>query len=129
MRIISIKKIRYFWNSPEHPGAESPLKAWCQTVKSCDWTCFADVRKTFGTADPVGCKVVFDIGGNKYRLIAVIDYVGHKLFVRHVLDHKEYAKGQWKKDSFGENWKPRSIPPVADQSRRKNRRPRRRGEK
>jgi mRNA interferase HigB len=129
MRIISIKKLRYFWNSPEHPDAEPSLKAWHQTVKSCDWTCFADVRKTYSTADSVGGKVVFDIGGNKYRLIAVIDYEGHKVFVRHVLDHKEYDKGRWKKDSFGENWKPRSIETSADQGRRKKRRPRRRGEK
>src|SRR5437868_5099305 len=108
MRIISIKKLREFWEDPAHPDAEPPLRTWIRIVKSCDWSCFADVRKTYNTADPVGNKVVFDIGGNKYRLIAFLDYEGHKVFVRYVLDHKEYGRGRWKKDSFGKNWKPRS---------------------
>ena len=105
MRIISAKKLREFWSNALQ--AESPLRTWYQTVKAADWTCFADVRNTYVTADAVGSKVVFDIGGNKYRLIAVIDYAGHKVFVRYVLEHKEYDKGAWKKDSFGEGWKPR----------------------
>jgi mRNA interferase HigB len=118
MHIISIKKLRAFWNDPQYPDAESPLRAWYQTVKSYDWTCFADGRKTYGTADLVGHRVVFDIGGNKYRLIAVIDYEGHKVFVRYVLDHKEYDKGRWKKDAFGENWMPRSTSTAAGGSRK-----------
>jgi mRNA interferase HigB len=108
MRVISVKKLREFWEDPQNRGAESPLRAWYQTVRAADWTCFADVRQTYATADLVGNKVVFDIGGNKYRLIAVIDYEGHKVFVRHVLTHKDYDKGQWKKDTFGENWVPRA---------------------
>ena len=107
MRVISVKKLREFWEDPQNPDAESPLRTWHQTVKAADWTCFADVRRTYTTADPVGNKVVFDIGGNKYRLIAVIDYEGHKVFVRHVLNHKDYDKGKWKKDTFGKEWKPR----------------------
>jgi mRNA interferase HigB len=127
MHIISIKKLRLFWRDPRHPDAESPLRAWFRAVKSCEWTSFADVRRTYATADAVGNKVVFDIGGNKYRLIAVIDYEGHKVFVRHVLDHKEYDKGLWKKDAFGENWRPRPLGDAGDQGRGKNKGPRRRG--
>jgi len=107
VRVISLKKLRGFWENSRNPGAESPLRAWYQVAKAADWTCFADVRETYSAADAVGNKVVFDIGGNKYRLIAVIDYEGHKVFVRHVLDHKEYDKGRWKKDTFGEDWQPR----------------------
>jgi mRNA interferase HigB len=105
MRVISIKKLREFWSNAHQ--AESPLRTWYQCVKAADWTCFADVRNTYSTADLVGNKVVFDIGGNKYRLIGVIDYERHKVFIRQILDHKEYDKGQWKKDAFGEDWKPR----------------------
>jgi mRNA interferase HigB len=96
MRVISVKKLREFWTDTPYRAAESPLRTWYQTVRAADWTCFADVRKTYTTADQVGNKVVFDIGGNKYRLIVVIDYEGHKVFVRHVLDHEEYDKGRWK---------------------------------
>lgn len=54
--------------------------------------------------DPVGRKLVFNIGGNKFRLVAVIDDERHKVFVRAVLDHKEYDKGEWKQDTFGDDW-------------------------
>jgi mRNA interferase HigB len=107
VRVISVKKLRAFWEDSRNGAAESPLRAWVQVVKAADWSCFADVRLTYSAADAVGNKIIFDIGGNKYRLIAVIDYEGHKVFVRHVLTHKDYDKRQWKEDTFGEDWKPR----------------------
>ena len=61
-----------------------------------DWENFADVRKTFNAADLVGSLVVFDIGGNKYRLAAAIHFNRGKVFIRHVLTHAEYNKGKWK---------------------------------
>jgi mRNA interferase HigB len=106
MRVISLKMLREFWTNPNYRDAEPPLRAWYQTVKAADWRCFADVRNTYASADSVTNKVIFDIGGNKYRLIAVIDFQWHKVFVRFVLDHKDYDKGHWKTDAFGENWKP-----------------------
>jgi len=48
--------------------------------------------------DKVGNYHVFDIGGNKLRLIAVVHYQSKKVFIRHILDHKEYDKGKWKKE-------------------------------
>lgn len=137
MRVISQKKLRVFWTDPDHPDSEIPLRAWYQVARAADWTCFADIRGTYGTADLVGNKVVFNVGGNKFRVIAVIDYEGHKVFVRFVLDHEEYDKGQWKSDPFGRGWKPRppkpedTAPPSevkgrragAAQSRRRKRRP------
>jgi mRNA interferase HigB len=94
MHIISKKKLRDFWD--HYAKAKSPLEAWYQIVKRAEWENFADVRKTFKTADLVGRFVVFDIGGNKYRLIAVIHFNRGKLFVRHVLTHAEYDEGKWK---------------------------------
>lgn len=96
MHVISKKKLREFW--ARYPKAKSPLEAWYQIARRAEWESFADVRKTFSTADSVGRFVVFDIGGNKYRLIGVIHYDRRKLFVRHVLTHAEYDEGKWKDD-------------------------------
>ena len=96
MHVISKKKLRDFWE--RYAKAKSPLEAWYQVAKHAEWESFADVRKTFSAADPVGRFVVFDIGGNKYRLIAVIHYNRGKLYVRHVLTHTEYDEGKWKDD-------------------------------
>lgn len=117
MRVISPKKLRLFWREPRNAGSETVLRAWYQVVRATDWTCFADVRNTYRAADLVGNKVVFNIGGNKYRVIAVIDYAGRKLFIRFVLTHAEYDAGNWKSDTFGEDWKPRNR----RQGRRKKR--------
>jgi mRNA interferase HigB len=54
------------------------------------------VRQSFNTADLVAPYVVFDIGGNKYRLIAEINFKRGMLFIRHILPHQEYGRGSWK---------------------------------
>lgn len=94
MHVISKKKLREFWAL--HPKAKSPLEAWYQLAKHAKWSSFAEVRRTLKSADRVGRFVVFDIGGNKFRLIVVIHFNRGKLFVRHVLTHNEYDKGKWK---------------------------------
>jgi mRNA interferase HigB len=96
MHVISKKKLREFWE--KHPRAKSPLENWYQIAKNAQWENFAEVRETFNTADAVGHYVVFDIGGNKYRLIAAIHHNRGKLFVRHVLTHAEYDEGKWKEE-------------------------------
>ena len=60
----------------------------------------------------VGNKAVFDVGGNNFRVIAVINYANHTVFIRAVLDHKEYDRGRWKKDDFTVK-PPRKRPPPA----------------
>jgi mRNA interferase HigB len=111
VHVISIKKLRDFWTNPRHPDAETPLRWWYQQVRAAFWETPADVKRTFNTVDFIGRKMIFDVGGNKYRVIAVADFEGHKVFIRFVLDHKEYDKQGWKKDTFGENWKKRSRGP------------------
>jgi mRNA interferase HigB len=93
MHVISKKKLRDFWE--RNPKAQSPLESWFQVAKKAEWESFADVRESFNTADQVGRFTVFDIGGNKYRLIAAIHFNRGKLFVRHVLTHREYDDGKW----------------------------------
>jgi mRNA interferase HigB len=96
MHIISKKKLREFWE--RHRRAKPPLEAWHQIAKAAAWENVAEVRRAFKTADTVGRFVVFDIGGNKYRLIAAIHYNRGKVFIRHVLTHAEYDEGKWKDD-------------------------------
>ena len=91
MHVITKKKLREFWE--ENPKAKSPLQAWYQIAKHAEWQNFSDVRQSFNSADMVGKFVVFNIGGNKYRLIAVIHFNRGKLYIRHVLTHAEYDEG------------------------------------
>jgi mRNA interferase HigB len=95
MHVISRKKLRLFWSI--HPEAKSSLNHWFRVAKKADWTKFADLQATFQSADQVGKYTVFDIGGNKYRLIAEINFKRCKIFVRHVLTHADYSRGTWKK--------------------------------
>lgn len=96
MHVISKKKLREFWE--RYTRAKLPLESWYQVVRQAEWENFAAGREAFNTADSVGLFVVFEIGGNKYRLIAVIHHNRGKVFVRHVLTHAEYDEGTWKAD-------------------------------
>lgn len=100
MRVISVKKLRDFYRDPANPKAEGPLLEWYAVVKKANWERFSDIKATYNSVDQVGSKAVFNVGGNRIRIIAVIDFVGHKVFVRFVLDHQEYDKGHWKNDRF-----------------------------
>lgn len=83
-----------------HADAEAPLEAWFSIARGATWTCWADVRRTAAnSADRVGKYTVFNIGGNKYRLITHIRYDWGKVFIKAVLTHKEYDEGDWKGDS------------------------------
>ena len=94
MHVISKKMLRDFWAI--HPDSEIPLRAWHREAEHSDWGKFADVRRSYPHADQVGHLTVFNVGGNKYRLIAAIHYNRQKVHVRHVLTHENYAKGTWK---------------------------------
>jgi mRNA interferase HigB len=94
MHVISKKRLREFWEL--HGDAEAPLRSWHKAARREDWHSFADVRSRFPHADQVGKLTVFNIGGNKYRLIAAIHYNRAKVYVQHVLTHAEYDRGKWK---------------------------------
>ncbi len=94
MYIISRKALREFWE--RYPDVENPLLRWYKIVGRSKYDSFAALRRTFPSADKVGDLVVFDIGGNKYRLVASIHFNRGKLYVRNVLTHEEYDKGAWK---------------------------------
>ena len=99
MRVISLKPLREFWQ--QHPDAETPLRQWYKTATTAEWRSLQDTRKAYPHADAVreqsgGTLTVFNIGGNKYRLIARIRYDYQLVNVRCVLTHAEYDRGRWK---------------------------------
>jgi mRNA interferase HigB len=96
MHIISRKALREFWE--RCPDAESPLRQWEAIVKRAEWRDWADLKATYGSTDKVEEYVVFNVGGNKYRLIAIVSYPKGKVYIQHVLTHKEYDRGTWKGD-------------------------------
>ncbi len=98
MRVISKARLKRFWESPGRQDAEGPLRAWYTHVnsKTVSWHAWGNVRAEFGNASLVGNCVVFNIGGNKYRLIARVLYPSRKVFVLKVMTHEEYDDGKWK---------------------------------
>ena len=79
-----------------HPDARGPLNAWFTIVRKTDYASFVNLRMTFPSANQVGRFTVFNIEGNKFRLIAAIHYNRQKMYIRHVLTHAEYNRGAWR---------------------------------
>jgi len=72
------------------------LASWYLVTKKAAWASLPEVKALFPSADLVGRRTVFNIGGNKYRLIARIDHRRQQVFILDILTHKEYDKGNWK---------------------------------
>ena len=99
MHIISYKALKVFYTT--HPDARRPLDVWYETTDMANWNSIMDVRNSSPHADAVvvasGRTVtVFNIGGNKYRLIAGIHYNRGKVHVLRIMTHKEYSLNRWK---------------------------------
>jgi mRNA interferase HigB len=94
MHVIAKPILVEFWT--KHRDAEYPLGAWYRVMKTGIFEDFNDLRATFASADYVDGLTVFNIGGNKYRLIASIHYNRRKVYIRDVLTHEEYDLGKWK---------------------------------
>ncbi len=90
MRIISNIALTDF--SAIHPAAHQPLQAWRKIVESRKFDNFSDIKATFTAVDKVGMYYVFDIGGNKYRIVASIHFNTQMMYIRKVFTHKEYDK-------------------------------------
>lgn len=98
MHIITRARLTAFWE--KHPDSKTGLLLWYKLTVTARWQNLTEVRRVFATADPVGNLTVFNIGGNKYRLITLIDYTYQKVFIRSVLTHAEYDKNNWKQDDW-----------------------------
>jgi mRNA interferase HigB len=91
MRIISRKALRDFWEQSKHADSEQPLKSWFKIASEADWANPAQIRAQFGHASFVGDnRVVFNIGGNKYRLIVAVNYAYRVVYIRFVGTHRQY---------------------------------------
>lgn len=92
VQVIAQRPLRLFWEA--HPEAETPLRTWFAVVEKASWSSPADIKAQFGTTvDFVADnRVIFDIGGNKYRLIVFVAYKAFRVLVKFVGTHAEYDK-------------------------------------
>jgi mRNA interferase HigB len=91
MRIVTFRTIHEY--AINHPDSDTPLRSWYKHTRESDWSCFADMRQTFGSVDSVGNnRFVFNIKGNDYRLIAIVIFASRKVYIRFIGTHEEYDK-------------------------------------
>lgn len=88
--------------SRKHPDAALALRAWVQVIEEVEWHSITDVRQTYPGADGVqvdsgGIVTVFNIRGNRYRLLAWVSYRAQVITIIALLTHAEYDKGQWRR--------------------------------
>ena len=93
LRIIAVSTLREFWSRPGRSDAEQPLRVWVSVVKAADWSKPTDIKDMFRSADILANdRVVFNIGGNKYRLVVAVHYRGQRVYIRFVGTHAEYDR-------------------------------------
>ncbi|MCM1221908.1 MAG: type II toxin-antitoxin system HigB family toxin [Lachnospiraceae bacterium] len=91
MRVITEEPLKQY--IARFPDTETALKAWLKTVKKAQWNNFADVKKDFNSVDNVGNQhYVFNIRGNNHRLVVVIKFTIHWIYIRFIGTHTEYDK-------------------------------------
>ena len=91
MRIISRRRLVEFWQT--HPGAEQPLRAWYTEAKKARWSSPAEIKAVYRSASILSNnRVVFNIKGNTYRLVVIVEYTQGKMFIRFVGTHAEYDR-------------------------------------
>jgi mRNA interferase HigB len=88
VNVISKKHLLEFWQS--HPLAQTPLRSWFKLLSQVEPTNFAELKESFGSVDLVKDYVVFDVGGNKFRIIAIVYFESKLVLIRHVFTHDEY---------------------------------------
>jgi mRNA interferase HigB len=97
VNVIAPKTLRAFWEL--HPNAEEPMREWLKLMQKTNFEHFADLKTTFGSADWTSPYVIFDVGGNKYRIVVAIHFPTQVAFIKAVLTHLEY-----------DNWNKRRRP-------------------
>jgi mRNA interferase HigB len=93
MRVIAIRTLREFWECPECVDSQGPLEAWNREVKQAEWLDPLDIKEQFRTASILkGGRAVFNIAGNKYRLVVWINYPAKTVYIKFIGTHKQYDK-------------------------------------
>lgn len=91
MHVVSVKRLRQFWE--EHADSQPALRAWYREARTAAWKSFAEIKECHRSADCLpGNRVVFDIKGNRYRMVVRIHYNAGRIFVRFIGTHAEYDK-------------------------------------
>ncbi len=91
MHVIKRKTLIEFYNQFDYQDAKGPLEAWYYEARHAQWASPADVKAMYGSASILkDNRVVFNIAGNKYRLVVSINYDSRTVFVRFIGTHKEY---------------------------------------
>jgi mRNA interferase HigB len=78
----------------QYPRSKSPLTKWVKEVKEAHWKNFPELRKTYPSADYIAPYVIFNIGGNKFRMVAVVVFSAERVIVNRVMTHEQYNR--WK---------------------------------
>lgn len=93
MRVIAVSTLRAFWDTPEFQDAKGPGLAWYREAVHADWSTPNEVKRQFRNASILrDGRVVFNIGGNKYRLVAWINYPYRILYIRFIGTHAQYDR-------------------------------------
>ena len=95
MHIVTKKRI--IEAKSKYSNCVSALDSWYTVIKKNNYSNFAELKKTFNSIDKVNSLYVFDIGGNKLRIIVSIHFNRKRVYIRHILTHKEYDEGKWRK--------------------------------
>jgi mRNA interferase HigB len=105
VNVISRRKLRAFYQGkPERRQHADAFEDWFRLTRRARWQNYQDAKALFGQTDVARdtdsgrTATIFDIAGNKYRIICLIDYIRQTVLITHVLDHKEYDRGNWKND-------------------------------
>jgi len=92
MHLVTNKRLLEF--SAKYPQAHASLQEWRRIVEARSFANFAELKATFNATDKVGAYYLFDVGGNKYRIVAAVHFNTQRIYIRAVMTHKEYDS--WK---------------------------------
>lgn len=98
MHVISYRRLREY--GEKHSDCREPLDNWYKIASKAVWSKLVEVQSIFPMAEAVGNFTVFNIKGNKYRLIVSIDYEMQLIYIKYILTHAEYDKENWKNDPY-----------------------------
>ena len=91
MRVIALSTLKAFWEQPQYGDAAEPLRAWYHFARTADWATPADVKADFRNASILqGGRVIFNIAGNKYRLVVWNNYLFRVVYIRFIGTHEQY---------------------------------------
>ncbi|MBN8730890.1 MAG: type II toxin-antitoxin system HigB family toxin [Acidobacteria bacterium] len=84
----------------DHPEAARAIEQWWRVARRAEWRSLADCREIYPTADQAGRVLIFNIQGNRYRLMTVVSWAGQRIYVKALLTHSEYARNLWHKWAY-----------------------------